>query len=125
MDISQQPGTKPLLPSGLPASGETDISTVLQTLVVGLWATVPFAIALAAPKEDMNAYFLAAIATLALLCFALYAISFGLTEALLVGLIFITNSAFVDHAYLPRVSLLGGTLFLSDYYIVLAGCTIL
>ncbi len=125
MQTNQHHGTNPLMPSSLPASGNAAFSAVLQALIVGLWVTVPFAIALAAPQDDMNAYFLAAIAALGVLCFAVYAISFGLTEALLVGLIFITNSAFVDHAYLPRVPLLGGNLYLSDYYLVLASGSIL
>jgi O-Antigen ligase len=40
-----------------------------------------------------------------------------------VGLVFITNSGFADHAFLPTVSFMGGNLFLSDGF-VLAGAAI-
>lgn len=94
--------------------------SLIQALVVLVWVTVPFLVALAVPKDDMNAYFMAIVGFLALLSFGVYSIWFGLTESLLIGLIFITNSAFVDHAYLPRVPLLGGNFYLSDYYLLLA-----
>ena len=108
----------------LPARTLGDVSRGVQALIVLVWVTVPFAVALVAPKDDKNDYFIATIAVLALVSFCLYAISFGLTEALAVGLIFITNSAFVDYAYLPRVPLLGGSFFLSDYYVVLAAACV-
>ncbi len=45
---------------------------------------------------------------------------FGLPEALLMGLVFMTNSAFADPVFLPRFPLGGGSLFLSDFYLILA-----
>lgn len=124
MTSRKESGKNPPMPH-LPATALGDISGIIQGLILLLWVTVPFAIALSAPKDDTNDYFMATIAVLGLVSFGLYAISFDLTEALLVGLIFITNSAFVDHAYLPRVPLLGGNLYLSDYYTVLAASCVL
>jgi hypothetical protein len=122
MHTNDEHDTNSLVPA---SSATANIGGMLQVIVVLIWVSVPFAVALVAPKADQNAYFVAAIGTLGLLCFALYAIAFNVTEALFIGLIFITNSAFVDHAYLPTVSLLGGTLFLSDYYLIIASLCVL
>jgi hypothetical protein len=101
-----------------------DMQVAMCIFVALVWSTLPFAVVSVASKDSIHAYFLSTIGLLGVLSFTLYGISFGLAEALLAGLIFITNSAFVDHAYLPRVSFLGGNFYFSDYYLVLACCSI-
>jgi hypothetical protein len=120
-DTKQNPDKSNLTSATLRSA---DLHVAFCILVVAVWSILPFAVALLAPKDSIQGYFLTVLGCLALLSFALYVICFGLTEALLAGLIFITNSAFVDHAYLPRVSFLGGNFYSSDYYIVLACCSI-
>src|ERR1700745_1595873 len=92
-----------------------DMGAVFQAAIASAWVTVPFAVVLATSKDAASIYFLAAIAVLAFVSFTVYALWFGFAETLLIGLIFITNSAFADPAYLPRVSIGGGNLFLCDY----------
>jgi O-Antigen ligase len=105
--------------------GKAEIYAAVRILIVAAWAILPFATVLVAPKDSAHAYFLAAMSCLGVCSFFLYVICFGVTEALLAGLIFITNSAFVDPAYLPRAAFFGGNFFFSDYYIVLACCSII
>jgi O-antigen ligase len=52
--------------------------------------------------------------------FVALAIKFTLREAILYGLVFLTNSAFTDSAFLPRLPFGGGNLFLSDAYLLAA-----
>jgi O-Antigen ligase len=116
-DTKHNPGNGNLASATLRSA---DLHLAFCILIVAVWSILPFAVALLAPKDSIQTYFLSVLGVLGILSFALYAICFGLTEALLAGLIFITNSAFVDHAYLPRVAFLGGNFFFSDYYIILA-----
>lgn len=83
------------------------------------WAILPFVVVLLVPKESAYAYFLASIGLLGLITLISYAASFGMPEALLCGLIFSTNSAFVDPTFLPRLPFFGGSLFFSDFYLIL------
>jgi O-antigen ligase len=85
-----------------------------------LWAILPFAVVLLVPKESAYVYFLVSIGLLGLIFFISHAARFGTPEALLCGLIFLTNSAFVDPTFLPRLPLFGGNFFLSDFYLILA-----
>ena len=104
---------------------KAQVNGALQWLIVGAWSILPFAAVMIAPENSMRAYFWTVVGVLGFLCFVSYAVWFGLTEALLIGLVFITNSALSDPDYLPRVSFLGGNFFFSDFYIVLACCSIL
>ena len=96
------------------------LNATVQWLVIGAWSFFPFAAVLVAPQSSLQAYFWIVVAGLGIVCFVIYAIYFGLAEALLVGLVFVTNSAMADPDYLPRVPFLGGNFFFSDYYIALA-----
>jgi hypothetical protein len=121
MQTNEPAGASGPTRAGLSTVSGPNIRTVFQASIVGAWVTVPFAVAMATSKEAGNTSFLVTLGILAFFSFAFYALWFGFAEALLVGLIFITNSAFSDPAYLPRVSLGGGNLFLCDYYLILAG----
>jgi O-antigen ligase len=92
-------------------------STTVKILV---WAILPFAVVLMVPKESAYGYFLASVGLLGLIFLISHAASFGMPEALLCGLMFSTNSAFVDPTFLPRLPFFGGSLFFSDFYLVLA-----
>ncbi len=91
-----------------------------MTAKVFVWAILPFAVVLFVPKESAYGYFLASIGLLGFIFFVSYAASFGIAEALLCGLIFCTNSALVDPTFLPRLPFFGGSLFFSDFYLILA-----
>lgn len=84
-----------------------------------IWAILPFAVVLLVSKESAYLYFLVSIGLLGLIFFISHAAKFGMPEALLCGLIFLTNSAFVDPTFLPRLPFFGGNFFLSDFYLVL------
>lgn len=88
-----------------------------------VWTILPFAVVLLTPKENAYAYFVASVGLLGLIFFLSHTAKFGLAEALLCGLIFITNSAFVDPTFLPRLPFFGGSLFFSDFYLILACAT--
>src|SRR5882762_6527994 len=60
------------------------------------------------------------VGVLSVIVFAALVIKFTFREAMLFGLIFLTNSAFTDSAFLPRLPFGGGNLFLSDVYLFAA-----
>lgn len=85
---------------------------------IAVWTVFPFLIILLVPNVIAKSAFLATLAVLACIYFIVYSSRFDITEAILVGLVFITNSAFADHAFLPTISLMGGNLFLSDCFVL-------
>jgi O-Antigen ligase len=70
--------------------------------------------------SDATNVFFIWVGVLSAIAFAAVAIRFTLREATLYGLIFLTNSAFADPAFLPRLPFGGGNFFLSDAYLLAA-----
>ena len=103
-----------------PRLEKAEANSAIQWFVVGAWSILPFLVVLMAPAGLQQSYFWAVVAILGTICFGSYVRSIGLTEALLIGLIFITNSALSDPDYLPRFSFMGGNFFFCDFYIVVA-----
>ncbi len=70
--------------------------------------------------SDATNIFFIWVEVLSTIAFAVLVIRFTLREATLYGLVFLTNSAFVDPAFLPRLPFGGGNFFLSDAYLFAA-----
>lgn len=70
--------------------------------------------------SDTTNIFFIWVGVLSAMVFAALAIRFTLREATLYGLIFLTNSAFTDSAFLPRLPFGGGNFFLSDAWLLAA-----
>src|SRR6266849_1588780 len=71
-------------------------------------------------SSDATNVFFIWVGVLSAIVFGILAIRFTLREATLYGLIFVTNSAFVDPILLPRLPFGGGNFFLSDAYLLAA-----
>lgn len=70
--------------------------------------------------SDATNIFFIWVGVLSAIAFVAVAVRFSLREATLYGVIFLTNSAFADPEFLPRLSFGGGSFFLADAYLLAA-----